>query len=274
MIQCAGSRDRRRLRYCFPVCCCMIALKHAIRLRTLFPQLKVTILYLEIEDRRRGLTRTGFWPRGRAGVEFLRGNPPEVQFDGQGRPVIEVEDMTGARKRLLRPDLVVLSSGMVPASDTARIAEALSVDLDGRTALSRSWTARTAPTDEPRGRLCLRLRGGAEGAGGVQHRSLGGGREIHTSSVPPARRGAAASTVDAAACVGCDVCFSLCPFHPITLAERPADAPRPAEVKDEGKLAVIDAGLCPRLRHLRRNCTEMRSRTTSATRIFAAACSS
>ena len=36
MIQCAGSRDRRRLPYCSRLCC-MIALKHAIRLRTLFP---------------------------------------------------------------------------------------------------------------------------------------------------------------------------------------------------------------------------------------------
>ena len=61
MIQCAGSRDRRRLPYCSRLCC-MIALKHAIRLRALFPEMKVTICYLEL--RAAGwATRTGTWRR-------------------------------------------------------------------------------------------------------------------------------------------------------------------------------------------------------------------
>jgi heterodisulfide reductase subunit A-like polyferredoxin len=65
-----------------------------------------------------------------AGVEFLRGTPPEVQFDAAGRPVIEVEDVTAARKRVLRPDLVVLSTGMVPAIATGHIAETLGIERD------------------------------------------------------------------------------------------------------------------------------------------------
>jgi heterodisulfide reductase subunit A len=81
--------------------------------------------------------------------------------------------------------------------------------------------------------------------------------EIHNFLSSAGRRGAAASTVDAATCVGCDVCFSLCPFNAITLAERPADAPRPAEVKDDGKLAVIDAEACHACGICAANCTEM-----------------
>ena len=255
MIQCAGSRDRRRLRYCSRLCC-MIALKHAIRLRTLFPQLKVTILYLEMRTAGVGYENWYLAAR-RAGVEFLRGTPPEVQFDGQGRPVIEVEDMTGARKRLLRPDLVVLSSGMVPASDTARIAEALSVDLDEDGFVEILDRKNRATETSREGVFVCGSAAGPKALVECNTEASAVASEIHNFLSSAGRRGAAASTVNAATCVGCDVCFSLCPFNAITLAERPADAPRPAEVKDEGKLAVIDAEACHACGICAANCTEM-----------------
>ena len=64
-------------------------------------------------------------------MEFLRGLPSEIQHDEQGKPVVEVEDMTSGEKRLLRPDLVlVLSSGFVPTQDGERLAQVLGVNLD------------------------------------------------------------------------------------------------------------------------------------------------
>ena len=172
MIQCAGSRDRRRLPYCSRICC-MIALKHAMRLRTLFPEMKVTICYLELRAAGVGY-ENWFLAARRAGVEFLRGTPLEVQFDGDGKPVIEVEDVTAAEKRMLRPDLVVLSTGMVPTTDTGRIAGVLDVDLDEDGFIADSRPQEPGHRDERRGRFRLRLGGRAEGAGGVQHRGLGG----------------------------------------------------------------------------------------------------
>ncbi len=81
MIQCAGSRDLRRLPYCSRLCC-TIALKHAIRLRTLFPQTRVTVCYLEL--RTLGAEGESWYTRARlAGVEFLRGSPPRVEFDAR-----------------------------------------------------------------------------------------------------------------------------------------------------------------------------------------------
>ncbi len=193
----------------------------------------------------------------RAGVEFLRGTPPEVQFDEQGMPVIEVEDMTSGRKRLLRPDLVVLSSGMVPASDTGRIAEALGVDLDEDGFVEILDRKNRATETSREGVFICGSAAGPKALVECNTEASAVASEIHNFLSSAGRRGAAASTVDAAKCVGCDVCFSLCPFNAITLAERPADAPRPAEVKDDGKLAVIDAEACHACGICAANCTEM-----------------
>ena len=81
--------------------------------------------------------------------------------------------------------------------------------------------------------------------------------EIHNFLRSAGRRGTAASVVDAATCVGCDICSTLCPFKAIALVDRPDDAPRPAEVKDEGKLAVIDEGVCRACGICAANCPEL-----------------
>ncbi|MCX6364563.1 MAG: hydrogenase iron-sulfur subunit [Actinobacteria bacterium] len=81
--------------------------------------------------------------------------------------------------------------------------------------------------------------------------------EIHNFLTSSGRRGTAASQVDAAQCVGCDTCSAMCPFGAITLVDRPESAPRPAEVKDDGKLAVIDAQSCRACGICAANCPEV-----------------
>lgn len=255
MVQCAGSRDRKRLPYCSRLCC-MIALKHAIRLRTLFPKMKVTICYLEMRTAGVGY-ENWFLAARRAGVEFLRGTPPEVQFDAAGRPVIEVEDVTAARKRVLRPDLVVLSAGFVPAAETGHIAQTLGIDRDedGFIEILDRKNRATETTGE--GIFVCGSAAGPKALIEVNTEASAVASEIHNFLTSSGRRGTAASVVDPARCVGCDTCMSMCPFSAITLQARPADAPRPAEVKDDGKLAVIDAEVCRACGICAANCPEV-----------------
>ena len=190
MIQCAGSRDKRHLPHCSRLCC-MIALKHAIRLKTLFPEMKITVCYLEMRTAGVGYEHWFLGAR-EAGVEFLRGTPPEVQFDAAGRPVIEVEDVTAARKRVLRPDLVVLSTGMVPAAETERLA------ADARRRPRRRRLHRHPRPQEPRhrdehrGHLRVRLGRRSQGAHRGQHRGgRGRGPDPHVPHLArPPRHGA------------------------------------------------------------------------------------
>jgi heterodisulfide reductase subunit A len=255
MIQCAGSRDRRRLPYCSRICC-MIALKHAIRLRTLFPEMKVTICYLELRAAGVGYENWYLAAR-RAGVEFLRGTPPRVQFDDEGKPVIEVEDVTAAEKKVLRPDLVVLSTGMVPVPDSARIAEVLGADLDEDGFIAILDRKNRATETSAEGVFICGSAAGPKALVECNTEASAVASEIHNFLASAGRRTAPASVVDAAKCVGCDTCQSACPFGAISLVERPVDAPRPSEVRDDGKLAVIDEEACRACGICAANCPEL-----------------
>ena len=255
MVQCAGSRDKRHLPHCSRLCC-MIALKHAIRLRTLFPEMKVTICYLEMRTAGVGY-ENWFLAARQAGVEFLRGTPPEVQFDRDGRPVIEVEDVTAARKRVLRPDLVVLSTGMVPATDTEHIAETLGIERDEDGFIEILDRKNRATETSSEGMFVCGSASGPKALIEVNTEAAAVASEIHNFLSSAGRRGTPASQVDAAQCVGCDTCMTMCPFGAITLVDRPADAARPAEVKDDGKLAVIDQESCRACGICAANCPEV-----------------
>ena len=255
MIQCAGSRDRRYLPYCSRLCC-MVALKHAIRLKKLFPRMRVTICYLELRTAGIGY-ENWFLAARRAGVEFLRGTPPEVQFDADGRPVIEVEDVTSARKSVLRPDLVVLSTGLVPPDETSAMAQTLGVDLDEDGFIEILDRKNRATETTAEGIFVCGSAAGPKALIEVSTEASAVAAEVHNFLRSAGRRSTPASVVDAASCVGCDVCLTLCPFGAVTLVERPDDAPRPAEVKDEGKLAVIDGGVCRACGICAANCPEL-----------------
>ena len=255
MIQCAGSRDRRHLPHCSRLCC-MIALKHAIRLRTLCPAMHVVICYLEMRTAGVGY-ENWFLSARAAGVEFLRGTPPEVQFDASGRPVIEVEDVTAARKRVLQPDLVVLSTGMVPTDDAAEIAGTLGVsrDTDGFIEILDRKNRATETSAE--GVFVCGSAAGPKALIEVNTEASAVASEIHNFLASAGRRGKAASRVEPEKCVGCDTCITVCPFGAITLADRPSDAPHPKADGSNGKLAVVDPDTCRACGICVANCPEM-----------------
>ena len=211
MIQCAGSRDKRHLPHCSRLCC-MIALKHAIRLKTLFPEMKITVCYLEMRTAGVGYEHWFLGAR-EAGVEFLRGTPPEVQFDGAGRPVIEVEDVTAARKRVLRPDLVVLSTGMVPAAETERLAQSLGVERDDDGFIDILDRKNRATETSTEGIFVCGSAAGPKALIEVNTEAAAVAGQIHTFLTSPGRLGTAPSRVDAAHCVGCDTCMTPVPLR-------------------------------------------------------------
>ena len=240
IIQCAGSRDKRFVGYCSRLCC-MIALRRAIRLRTLFPEIKVTICYMELTTP--GATKWYLVAR-RLGVEFLRGLPSEVQLDADGAPVVEVEDMMLCEKRVLRPDLVVLSSGMAPAKATMGLSQSLGValDYDGFIEILDSKNRATETTREG-----IFVCGSASGPKAIVEcntEASAVASEIHNFLTSSGRLSAPASEVDRTRCVGCGACVHACPYGAISLTDRDQAGPRPSGVRDDAQAALVDRDSC------------------------------
>ena len=123
MIQCVGSRNKE-----FPYCgrvCCSAAVKNAIDLKKANPEIQVVVLYRDL--RTFGFKELYYLEARKKGVLFFRFVPsekPEVR-DDDGRLVVDFTDRSSRRRFRVKPDLVVLSSGMRPAKDGETIARLL-----------------------------------------------------------------------------------------------------------------------------------------------------
>ena len=115
MIQCVESRDDKNA-YCSRVCCSE-AVKNALEIKRRLPEANVVILGRDI--RTYGFRELFFQKAREEGVLFVRypeRSDPVVVEDG-GRLQVTVRDGSTNRDLELRPDLVVLSTGIAPAAD-------------------------------------------------------------------------------------------------------------------------------------------------------------
>jgi heterodisulfide reductase subunit A-like polyferredoxin len=113
MIQCVESRNDRNP-YCSRICCSE-AVKNALEIKRRLPRSRVAVLGRDI--RTYGFRELYFQKAREAGVLFVRhpekGEPVVVEDNGHLK--VTVHDTSGYRDLVLRPDLLVLSTGIAPA---------------------------------------------------------------------------------------------------------------------------------------------------------------
>jgi len=129
MIQCVGSREPGR-NYCSRICCSS-ALKNALYLKERNPDAAVYIFYRDIMAY--GFLETYYTRARREGVVFIQYDPgkkPEVALREDGGIRITAFDPILDRDIRLEPDLLVLSTGVVPGDQRA-LAEIFGVEVDG-----------------------------------------------------------------------------------------------------------------------------------------------
>ncbi len=112
MIQCAGSRGEE-LNYCSKICCIQ-AIKNALLLKKINPQIDIYILYRDM--RTYGFYEKYFLEARKNRVKFIRfydKKRPKVILKGK-KIKVKVYDTILCKELELYPDLVVLSAGIVP----------------------------------------------------------------------------------------------------------------------------------------------------------------
>ncbi len=126
MIQCVGSRNKD-----FPLCsrvCCSAAVKNAIELKKVNPDIQVVILYRDM--RTFGFKELYYLEARKRGVLFFRYIPQEApaMHREDDKLIIDFKDRSSGEEFRVMSDLVVLSTGIRPSDGAISLAERIKLD--------------------------------------------------------------------------------------------------------------------------------------------------
>ncbi len=132
MVQCVGSRDDQRP-YCSKVCCSQ-AIKNALKLKEIKPEMEIYVLYRDM--RTYGFKEEYYQEARSHGVIFLRydmDRKPEVRAvreNGRYPLKVRVYDPVIGEEVLINADIVALSAATVPSGEIKELAQFYKVPLN------------------------------------------------------------------------------------------------------------------------------------------------
>ena len=124
-IQCVGSRDETvHAEFCSRVCC-MYTAKQALQARLALPDAQIIVYYIDVRAFSRG--NEEFYSKvQRSKILYSRGTVSEIYKKGD-KLVVKAEDTLLGEINEREADLVVLATGMRPASNSKQIAKMFNV---------------------------------------------------------------------------------------------------------------------------------------------------
>ena len=131
MIQCVGCRQEDR-NYCARVCCSQ-AIKNALKLKEINPEMDITILFRDM--RTYGFAEDYYRQAAEKDVKFVRWEPddrPQVESaTAEGKPVLRVTvpDPVLGQRLAIDTDFLVLSAAVVPSRGSREISRLFKVPL-------------------------------------------------------------------------------------------------------------------------------------------------
>ena len=128
-IQCVGSRDLKRNRYCSSVCC-MHSTKEAILAREHYKNAEPYIFYMDLRAVGKGFQE--YLTRGEKdyNVTYIKGRVAEINEDNEKNPIVRYENIETGKIEKKTVDMVVLATALFPSKGTKEVAERLGVELD------------------------------------------------------------------------------------------------------------------------------------------------
>ncbi len=231
MIQCVGSRDEKYNPYCSRICC-MSAIKHAMMIKTeQNPEAEVYIAYTDIRTFGKGYEE--YYKRAcELGIRFVRSKIAEIMQD-DGKIIARLEDTDVGEPLTIEPDLVVLSTGLIPSSGIENIAKMLRLETDSYNFLTERHP-KLAPVDTKIEGIYIC--GTAQSPKDIPD-SVAQARAAAIAALKPIMKKSitidlAKAVIDEELCNSCKICLEVCPYEAI-------------EVEDEErKGAVVIEALC------------------------------
>ena len=210
MIQCVGSRNSEN-ENCSRICC-QNAIKNALLIKKLNPEIQVYILYRDI--RTYGLMEDYYTEARNRGVIFIRfdeNNPPQVTSAPNGL-IVSVTDHILQRPLEIQTELLTLSAG-VTAADTAELCNIMKFNRNPEGFFIEAHV-KLRPVDMPGEGifLCGTAHGPKLITEAIAQAQAAASRATTFLSKSEIKLSAITAKVDTEHCVKCLTCVRSCPF--------------------------------------------------------------
>jgi len=236
MIQCVGCRNEDR-NYCARVCCSQ-AIKNALKLKEINPQMDIYILYRDM--RTYGFSEDYYRDASEKDVKFIRYEPddkPQVEaIEEEGRPVLRViaTDPILGQKIAIDANYLALSVAVIPPEGNKEIAQLFKVSL-GPDDFFKEAHVKLRPVEfSAEGvYLCGTAHYPKHITETINQAYGAAGRALTLLSHDIVTVSGSVCDVDERKCMGCGACVSACTYGAIELRET-----------RQGKKAVVNPVIC------------------------------
>jgi len=217
MIQCVGSRDEERS-YCSRTCC-GDAIKNALKIKEISPETEVYIIYRDI--RTYGFKEKYYKQAAEEGIVFIR-------YDDENKPIVtnkdtlqvSIKDPILDNELIIKPDMLVLSTGMLPREGTEELSQMLKLPTtkDGFF-LEAHMKLRPVDFATEGVFLCGKAHSPKYIEECISQASAAAARATTILSKDKLFSEANIAIVDSDKCSGCEACIIVCPYNAIEKLE-------------------------------------------------------
>jgi heterodisulfide reductase subunit A len=234
-IQCVGSRDENKGNPHCSLVCCTYAIRQAIDIKTINPDISVLIHYMDLRGPYPGFEEL-YTEAQNMGVQFIRGRVAEIQKVNNDL-ILRAENIDLDELVDWGTDLIVLSVGQEPNEGTDKLSDLLHIPLDVDGFLGE-YNYRWDIID----RRGISVAGSAQGPRNIKHAMRDANRaaaEITKVFVKGSKAKDAYSIINTSRCTGCGICEALCPYDAISL-----DKIEDFEMEEVKLVSKVNVSLC------------------------------
>ena len=241
-IQCVGSRSTVECgkTYCSKICC-MYTAKHAMLIRDKYPDVNVSVFYIDV--RTPGKNFDEFYRRAveEYGVNYIKGMVGKVYVDGD-HLVVQGSDLIANKQLKMDADMVVLATAIEPSPDAKSIATMLTASIDTNNFFTEAHP-KLRPVESPTAGVYLSgvCQGPKDIPETVSQASACAAKVLGLLNKDKLVTNPCVAGSNELLCNGCGQCEKVCPYGAITYETK--------EINDHGvretrRVATVNSAVC------------------------------